>query len=202
MQDGGISKQLTKTGGAYTLDGGTDVDDNAKAQGDVVNGKLGAWHVDASADIQDTAFSAAALLSAYTFYTGWRVGISTVSAQCGVAKTIGATVGVIELGVFAIVTTTITGTLAETLQVDIGVTPVIAATTCTSLAEGEIWHDNAPDALVEDMAQIETYIVQGGQDVIITQSGTDPWDTGSIVVYMRWRPLDGAGSLVAADWVG
>jgi len=54
MINGGVGKRLEALQGAFSGDGGTDADDNAKALGDVISGKIGSFDRSGAGDLYDT----------------------------------------------------------------------------------------------------------------------------------------------------
>jgi len=175
--------------GAYTGPvAGTAADDNVKAHLDIVD------------TVVDMLTTNLALVSGYTIYDGWRVAQKVIEANPGTTPgtalfTVTSSGGgtAVELQIFGVVGATITGTLAETLTVKTEDGSVlIAATTATDLVAGEIWDDASPTTTVELSSAVPTYVVAtpAGNDVVfLEQSGADPWDTGGITFYCRWRPI-------------
>jgi len=197
MINGGVGKRLEALQGAFTGDGGTDVNDSAKAQGDVAIGKI------------DTLTTNLALVSGYTINDGWRVALKAIVATPGTTPgtalfTIesGGGCTVIELQIFGAVGQTITGTGTETLTVKTeDGTVLIPATTATDLAAGEVWADASPTTTAELSSAVPTYIVvalPGNDMIFLEQSGAAAWTTGGIVFYCRWRPISVGINVVAS----
>jgi len=154
--------------------------------------------VDTVDTVVDTLTTNLALVNGYTYYDGWRVAQKTITANPGVGGTdlfnVGA--GMAEVEIVGHVTAAITGTGAETLTVLApgGLVTLIAATTATDLAAGEIWHDNSPDATVELSSVAPARLVGsdggvGTRAITLVQSGATAWTAGSLQIICRWRPV-------------
>lgn len=95
-------------------------------------------------------------------------------------------------------TVAVTGT--PTLEVGIaGATPaIIAQTTASLLAVGEIWHDNAPDASIEAMSIMRDFIIAGSNNIILTITTATSVDDGTLEFYCLWSPLSADGLVIPA----
>ena len=177
MPDGGVSQQITD----HVLGA---VDD---ATTDSLHGKIGTQTEMANASLYDRLLP-----------TQWQVKATVLTNFTSTVLGTIASGKLVEFQVFGICNAAITGTLAETVQVDfigLGTDNVIAATTATAIVAREIWWDASPDVDIEDSSQITSYFAGEGA-INFSQNGTDAWDTGSVTMIVRWRPVI-AGSTVA-----
>ena len=78
-----------------------------------------------------------------------------------------------------------------------GATDILLVTTdVTTLEDGDIWHDAAPDSDVELLSVLKEVIIVGGADIILTLSAQ--MDSGELAFYCFWTPLSSDGLVVAA----
>jgi hypothetical protein len=66
----------------------------------------------------------------------------------------------------------------------------------TALQINEIWHDATPDATIELSSVWVEWLISGGQNIILTTTGT--FTAGIIDFYAYWYPLSADGNVVAA----
>lgn len=78
----------------------------------------------------------------------------------------------------------------------ISTTGLLASTTASSIAVGEIWHDNSPDASVELSSVMTEKIVS--QNIIETV-GTADITAGNVHYLCLWRPLTPNATVVPAN---
>jgi len=99
--------------------------------------------------------------------------------------------GVVEIAVIAVCTTPL-GSTSGTIEVGASATSagIIAQTTASGIAQGEIWHDATSDAHVEASTVILRKIVTS--DVIITVA-TDDIYSGGIKFITVWNPISTDG---------
>ena len=71
---------------------------------------------------------------------------------------------------------------------------IIALTDITLMAANEIWHDNAPDAQIEALSVLKSFITSNGNDIILTLSAQA--DSGQIDFYCLWTPLSAGATVV------
>jgi hypothetical protein len=104
--------------------------------------------------------------------------------------------GTVFCKIFAVVEVLPVGATA-TLAVGTTITAggLIASTTATLLAVGEIWHDATPDASVEATTVVAEKIVN--QD-IKQVAGTANITAGRLKYICLWRPASNGATLVAA----
>jgi len=114
------------------------------------------------------------------------------------AQTLFTVTGDVILRVFGICKTNLAS--AGGCNVEVGVAGTtgkfITTTDATAIDANEIWHDATPDASIEADTVSATYIVSGGQDIILTPSAQV--DSGEIDFYCQWRPLSEDASVVSA----
>jgi len=121
------------------------------------------------------------------------------SADCTAATPISlfTVTGDVQLLIFGICKTSLTTSDAITIEVGVaGDTACLIAqiADATALIQNEIYLDATPTTTVEAFAVAAPFIVSGGQDIILTTTGTVT--AGTIAFYCFWRPLsvDGAVS--------
>ena len=106
--------------------------------------------------------------------------------------------GTVRMRIIGIVETDLVG--AATIEVGVtgGTATLIAQVAdATDLDAGDIWHDNAPDALVELSSVAIEKLVSNGLDVILTVT-TANITAGAIRFLVSWYPVSSDGNVVAA----
>lgn len=85
--------------------------------------------------------------------------------------------------------------------IEVGITGatanLIAQTTSTNIIAGEIWHDAAPDAEIENLTVMAERIIADGNDVFATVGAQDITD-GTLVFRAFWTPVTPGATVVAA----
>ena len=104
--------------------------------------------------------------------------------------------GFVELKIYAVCTTSLTGA-SSTVEVGTSTNTagLIAQTTATDIDVGEIWHDASPDSSVEPATVAPSELVNGN---IILTVGTANTTAGVIDFYVVWRPISPDGNVVPA----
>ena len=122
--------------------------------------------------------------------------ITYTGAAAG-ANTLFTVTGDVIVRIIAICTTSITSAAAANLLVGIAADTdaILPTTLATDLDAREIWHDNVPDSEIEALGTIREYIITDGNDIIITDDAIT--NSGTILFYCMWTPLDGSGLVVA-----
>lgn len=94
----------------------------------------------------------------------------------------------------------------NTATVEVGITgataTIIAQTGAAgaggvTIAVGEIWHDNAPDASIEAASVLKEFIITAGSDIFITV-GTEAVTDGTLEFACAYEALSADGAVVAA----
>jgi len=107
--------------------------------------------------------------------------------------------GAVLVNLACVCTGDLTGQAGATVEVGISgsTAAIIAQTLAANLAEGEIWHDNSPDAHIEAGTVLASYIVSDSEAIILTV-GTGNVSTGSLAVQAWWTPITAGASVTAA----
>jgi hypothetical protein len=71
---------------------------------------------------------------------------------------------------------------------------IIALTNVTLINVSEIWHDNSPDAYIEDSSVLKRFIITGSNDILLTLSAQA--DSGQIDFDCFWTPLSAGATVV------
>ena len=106
--------------------------------------------------------------------------------------------GDVEMGIFGVGTTALTGA-SGTIQVGTAgnTAGLIALTTVTDIDANEIWLDTTPSVGLDVVDSLSFFFVVNGSDIIETVATTDV-ATGAIYYVCLWRPLT-SGSTVVVD---
>ena len=106
--------------------------------------------------------------------------------------------GDVEVGIFGVCTTALTGA-SGTIQVGAAgnTAGLIALTTVTDIGANEIWLDTTPSVGLDVVDSLSFFFVVNGSNIIETVATTDV-ATGAIYYVLLWRPLT-SGSTVVAD---
>lgn len=75
---------------------------------------------------------------------------------------------------------------------------IIAQTTASLLAEGEIWHDNSPDATIEALSTMRDFISADSNSIALTIGGITSIDEGELQFTCYWTPVSADGNVVPA----
>lgn len=106
--------------------------------------------------------------------------------------------GTVLMRLLAVCETDLAGANAT---IEVGITgdtaKIIAQTTATDIAAGEIWHDATPDSKIELSSVLSENIIANGSDVIQTV-GTANITAGKIKYIAIWYPLSKDGLVVPA----
>ena len=126
--------------------------------------------------------------------------ITYTGAAAG-ANTLFTVTGDVIVRIVAVVTTDLTSAAAANVSVGIaGATDaILPITVATTLDAREIWHDATPDSEIEALNTIREYIITDGNDIIITDTAIT--NTGTLLFYCVWTPLNGNGLVAAAQEV-
>lgn len=95
-------------------------------------------------------------------------------------------------------TLSVTGTPTVEVGVSGASAAIIAQTTASLLAEGEIWHDNSPDATIEAMSTMRDFISADGNAIALTIAGVTSIDEGTLEFTCYWTPVSLHGNVVPA----
>lgn len=144
------------------------------------------------------------------YYLGSAAGLGMQAIRKEVAldgSTGGGEVGTVALftvtgsiigRLLAICTETLVG---ATATIEVGITGatggIIAQTTGTLIAAGEIWHDATPDSDFEALTVMSESVIAGGADIFATVGTADLTD-GTLVFMLFWIPLTDDANVVAA----
>jgi len=143
-------------------------------------------------------------------YDAWRSITKDITFDGGTTNAIGdhdgtgdpfsifTVTGNVRVKIIGICTTSLVGA-SSTLEIGIagGTAKIIAQTTGTDIAVGEIWHDASPDAGVEAATVLSEKIIANGADIIGTVA-TANITAGVIKFICLWKPIDADGNVVAA----
>ena len=107
--------------------------------------------------------------------------------------------GSVLLNMVCVCSGSLTGQAGATIEVGISgsTAAIIAQTLAANLINTEIWHDNSPDSKIEAGGVMASYIISGGEDVILTV-GTGNVSSGSLAIQAWWTPITVDGAVAAA----
>lgn len=105
--------------------------------------------------------------------------------------------GDVEVGIFGVCTTDLTGA-SGTVQVGVAgnTAGLIPLTTATTIDVNEIWNDTTLPVGVDVVDSLSFYFIVNGLDIIETVATTDI-ATGQIYYVLLWRPLTTGSTVVA-----
>jgi len=100
-----------------------------------------------------------------------------------------AVTGEVEVGIFGVCTTALTGA-SGTVEVGVAgnTAGLIAQTTATEIVANEIWLDSSPSVGLDVTDALSFFFVVNGMDIIETVATTDI-ATGEIYYVLLWRSL-------------
>ena len=91
--------------------------------------------------------------------------------------------------------------VGDTATIEVGVAggtaELIAQSTATDLAIGDVWLDASPTTKCESIANLTEKIIGDGLDIILTV-GTANITAGSITFYCLWTPISDGAEVAAA----
>lgn len=104
--------------------------------------------------------------------------------------------GDVVVKIIAVCGTSLASAAAANVSVGTAAAPtaIIANTVATAIDARMIWHDAAPADEIEALTTAREYIITDGNDIILTPSAVV--DSGVLVFYCDWVPLNGTGSVV------
>jgi len=104
--------------------------------------------------------------------------------------------GGVAVKILAVCSTGLTSDDVGTLQLNSGVTELIAASTATDFLAGEIWCDNTPTTKVQALStSILEFIIGDGGDLSLTVANTV--DSGVLEFMIEWKAITSDGAVVA-----
>jgi len=125
---------------------------------------------------------------------------STGGGEAGTAVPIFRVTGSVAIKVACVCTESLTVSDGATISVGISgdTAAIIAVTTASLIAAGEIWHDAAPDSDIEDFSDgVKEHVIAGGADIFITPAVANVTD-GTLVFLCGWTPITTDGSVIDA----
>lgn len=107
--------------------------------------------------------------------------------------------GAVIFNMACVCTGDLVGQAGATVEVGISgsTAAIIAQTLAANMVEGEIWHDNSPDAHIEAASVLSSFIVSDSETIILTV-GTGNVSSGSLAMEMWWAPITVGASVEAA----
>lgn len=103
--------------------------------------------------------------------------------------------GTVRVRIIGIVETSLVGAATINIGVTGAVTSVLAqVANATTMDAGQIWHDNAVDALIEASTVLDEIIIANGLDIRL-YNGTANITAGAIRFLVIWYPISANGSV-------